>query len=362
MSDFVRIRQDSRRNPLRKRPPDDATSLSDQVRPIRESPMSNQNFIGGAWVAARQRRDRRGREPGDRGGHRRGPGERRRRRRRRGRGRRAPRSPAWRGAHTAGAQRGTPCGRRRHRGRPGHDQAPRDGELRQARVDHRVRDGPHRRQLAVLRRRRTVPRGARRGRVPRGAHLATCGATRSAWSARSRRGTTRSTWRRGSSGPALAAGNTVVLKPSELTPLTALRLAEITADILPARRAQRRDRSGRDGGRRAGAPPDVAMVSLTGNVETGKVIARTAADTLKRVHLELGGKAPVIVFDDADVDAAVAMPRRDGLLQLRPGLHRPVPRDRRAEGLRRPRRRAHRRGRSDRHRRPVRRRTPRWGR
>ncbi|MBK5289073.1 MAG: gamma-aminobutyraldehyde dehydrogenase [Acidimicrobiia bacterium] len=106
-------------------------------------------------------------------------------------------------------------------------------------------------------------------------------------------------------GPALAAGNTVVLKPSELTPMTALRLAEITADILPKGVLNVVTGDGKSAGDALVRHPDVAMVSLTGSVETGKVIARTAAETLKRVHLELGGKAPVIIFDDADIDAAV---------------------------------------------------------
>jgi NAD-dependent aldehyde dehydrogenases len=107
-------------------------------------------------------------------------------------------------------------------------------------------------------------------------------------------------------GPALAAGNTVVLKPSELTPMSALRLAEITADILPPGVLNVVTGDGKNAGDALVRHPDVAMVSLTGSVETGKVIARTAAETLKRVHLELGGKAPVIIFDDADIDAAVA--------------------------------------------------------
>ena len=131
-------------------------------------------------------------------------------------------------------------------------------------------------------------------------------------------------------GPALAAGNTVVLKPSELTPLTALRLAEITADILPPGVLNVVTGQGETAGDALVRHPKVAMVSLTGSVETGKLIARTAADTLKRVHLELGGKAPVVIFDDADIEAAVAMPHRDGVLQLGPGLHRAVPAHRRA--------------------------------
>ena len=107
-------------------------------------------------------------------------------------------------------------------------------------------------------------------------------------------------------GPALAAGNTVVLKPSELTPLTALRLAEITADILPPGVLNVSTGQGQEAGAPLVTHPDVAMVSLTGDVATGKAIARAAADTLTRVHLELGGKAPVIIFDDADIEAVVA--------------------------------------------------------
>jgi acyl-CoA reductase-like NAD-dependent aldehyde dehydrogenase len=107
-------------------------------------------------------------------------------------------------------------------------------------------------------------------------------------------------------GPALAAGNTVVLKPSELTPLSALRLAQITADILPPGVFNVVTGDGEHAGASLVTHPDVAMVSLTGDVATGQAIARAASDSLKRVHLELGGKAPVIVFDDADVEALVA--------------------------------------------------------
>src|SRR6184192_2173619 len=106
-------------------------------------------------------------------------------------------------------------------------------------------------------------------------------------------------------GPALAAGNTVVLKPSEWTPLTALKLAELAADILPPGVLNVITGDGEPVGAGIVRHPDVRLVSLTGDVATGKEIARTAADTLKRVHLELGGKAPVLVFDDAD-PAAVA--------------------------------------------------------
>ena len=107
-------------------------------------------------------------------------------------------------------------------------------------------------------------------------------------------------------GPALATGNTVILKPSELTPLTALRLAELAADIFPAGVFNVVCGQGETAGASIVADPRIALVSITGDVNTGKLIARNASDTLKRVHLELGGKAPVVVFDDADPDAVVA--------------------------------------------------------
>jgi len=105
--------------------------------------------------------------------------------------------------------------------------------------------------------------------------------------------------------PALAAGNVQVLKPSEQTPLTTLRFVELAAEILPAGVLNVITGDGEPVGAGIVRHRDVRLVSLTGDVATGKEIARTAADTLKRVHLELGGKAPVIVFDDAD-PAAVA--------------------------------------------------------
>ena len=101
-------------------------------------------------------------------------------------------------------------------------------------------------------------------------------------------------------GPALAAGNTIVLKPSEQTPLTALRLAALAGDILPAGVLNVITGDGEPVGAGIVRHPDVRMVSLTGDVATGREVAKAAADTLKRVHLELGGKAPVVVFDDAD--------------------------------------------------------------
>ncbi len=105
--------------------------------------------------------------------------------------------------------------------------------------------------------------------------------------------------------PALAAGNTQVLKPSEQTPLSTLRFVQLAQDVIPPGVLNVITGDGEPVGAGIVRHPDVRLVSLTGDVATGKEIARTAADTLKRVHLELGGKAPVIVFDDAD-PAAVA--------------------------------------------------------
>jgi 1-pyrroline dehydrogenase len=107
-------------------------------------------------------------------------------------------------------------------------------------------------------------------------------------------------------GPALAAGNTFILKPSELTPLTALRVAELAADIFPPGVFNVVTGQGETLGDALVRHRDVAIVSITGDVATGKLIARNAAETLKRVHLELGGKAPVVVFDDADIDLVVS--------------------------------------------------------
>jgi 1-pyrroline dehydrogenase len=101
-------------------------------------------------------------------------------------------------------------------------------------------------------------------------------------------------------GPSLAAGNSVVLKPAEQTPLTTLRMAELAKDIFPAGVLNVITGDGVPVGEGIVKHPDVGIVSLTGETETGKEVARTAAATLKRVHLELGGKAPVVVFDDAD--------------------------------------------------------------
>ncbi len=104
--------------------------------------------------------------------------------------------------------------------------------------------------------------------------------------------------------PALAAGNTIVLKPSETTPLSTLRLAELVAEHVPAGVLNVVCGHGDPTGQALVTHADVDMICLTGSVETGKWIASAAAATLKRVHLELGGKAPVVIFDDADVEAA----------------------------------------------------------
>ncbi|MFW3898994.1 gamma-aminobutyraldehyde dehydrogenase [Pseudomonas putida] len=105
--------------------------------------------------------------------------------------------------------------------------------------------------------------------------------------------------------PALAAGNTVVLKPSEQTPLTALRLAQLANGIFPAGVLNIVFGKGPSVGAPLVSHPKVRMVSLTGSIATGSNIISSTADTVKRMHMELGGKAPVIIFDDADIDAAV---------------------------------------------------------
>jgi betaine-aldehyde dehydrogenase len=105
-------------------------------------------------------------------------------------------------------------------------------------------------------------------------------------------------------GPALATGNTIVLKPAPTTPLSTLKLAELAAEFLP-KGVLNVIAGGNDPGAALVEHDDVDMVSLTGSVETGKWIAEHAAKTLKRVHLELGGKAPVVVFDDVDLDSVL---------------------------------------------------------
>ncbi len=104
--------------------------------------------------------------------------------------------------------------------------------------------------------------------------------------------------------PALAAGNTVVLKPSDTTPETTLLLAEIASEFLPAG-ALNVVTGSRDTGRLVVEHPTPSLVAITGSVRAGAEVAASAAPSVKRVHLELGGKAPVVVFDDADIEAAV---------------------------------------------------------
>ena len=119
--------------------------------------------------------------------------------------------------------------------------------------------------------------------------------------------------------PALAAGNTVVLKPSDTTPVSTLMLAEIAAGFLPP--GALNVVCGDAGTGRALVSHDIPqMVSITGSVRAGLQVAQAAAAGLKRVHLELGGKAPVVVFDDADV-ARAAEGIAGRRLQRGPGLH-----------------------------------------
>ena len=112
--------------------------------------------------------------------------------------------------------------------------------------------------------------------------------------------------------PILAAGNTLVIKPSEQTPLTTLKFAELVADILPAGVLNVVTGYGPVVGTRLAEHPDVAMIALTGSVRSGRAVAHAAAASLKRVHLELGGKAPVVVFEDADLPAVATALRAAG--------------------------------------------------
>ena len=106
--------------------------------------------------------------------------------------------------------------------------------------------------------------------------------------------------------PAIAGGNTVVFKPSEQTPLTALKLGALLADILPEGVVNIVLGRGESVGNTLINHPKINMISITGDVATGKKVLQAAAKSVKRTHLELGGKAPVIVFDDADLDAVAA--------------------------------------------------------
>jgi aminobutyraldehyde dehydrogenase len=112
--------------------------------------------------------------------------------------------------------------------------------------------------------------------------------------------------------PALAAGNTVVLKPSEQTPLTALKLATICAELFPNGVVNIICGRGNTVGAPLVAQPEVAMISLTGSIASGEKVLSAAVNGTKRTHLELGGKAPVIVFDDADLEEVVSGVRTFG--------------------------------------------------
>lgn len=112
--------------------------------------------------------------------------------------------------------------------------------------------------------------------------------------------------------PSLAAGNTVVIKPSEQTPLTTLKFAELVADLLPAGVVNVVTGLGPVVGARLSEHTDVDMIALTGSVDSGRAAARGAVDSLKRVHLELGGKAPVVIFPDADLPSAASSLRTAG--------------------------------------------------
>jgi betaine-aldehyde dehydrogenase len=114
-------------------------------------------------------------------------------------------------------------------------------------------------------------------------------------------------------GPALAAGCTIVLKPAETTPISTVKLAELAGQVLPKGVLNVITGYGQPAGASLVTHPDIEMVSLTGSPETGKWIAKAASDSLKRVHLELGGKAPVIVFDDVDLEHAMETIAATGL-------------------------------------------------
>lgn len=112
--------------------------------------------------------------------------------------------------------------------------------------------------------------------------------------------------------PILAAGNTVVLKPSEQTPLTTLKLAELISDLLPDGVLNIVTGLGPVVGARLSEHPDIDLVAVTGSVGSGRAVASAAGNTVKRVHLELGGKAPVLIFADADLKAAAKAVRAAG--------------------------------------------------
>lgn len=113
-------------------------------------------------------------------------------------------------------------------------------------------------------------------------------------------------------GPILGGGNTTVIKPSEITPLTTLKLAEVIADIVPAGVINIVTGSGSVVGNAISSHSNIDLVAITGSVNSGRLVAESAGSTLKRVHLELGGKAPVIIHADADLESAAAGIRTAG--------------------------------------------------
>ena len=154
--------------------------------------------------------------------------------------------------------------------------------------------------------------------------------------------------------PALAAGNTVVLKPAELTPLTALELERIALDAgLPEGVLNVVAGPGSVAGSRLVEHPDVAKIAFTGSTEVGRRIAAAAAQTIKRVTLELGGKSANVIFADADLDAAAAAAPAGDVRQRRPGLLRALADPGRARSDRRVHGRARARRDRDRGRRPA---------
>ena len=168
-------------------------------------------------------------------------------------------------------------------------------------------------------------------------------ASRSAWSRRSRRGTSRCSRSAYKLGPALAAGCTIVIKPSELAPLSTLRLMQLVDEAGFPPGVVNVVIGGPDVGARARAASGRAQGRVHRQTATGKEIMRTAVDGLKRVTLELGGKSPNIVFADADLDGGRERRVRRDLLQPGAGLRRRLPPVRRGAGrrrARRPRRRA----------------------
>ena len=147
-------------------------------------------------------------------------------------------------------------------------------------------------------------------------------------------------------GPAIAAGNTVVLKPSDTTPESTVKLAEIAGEILPPGVFNVINGDGQTG-KTLVEHPVPGLVSITGSIRAGISVAVSAAQQLKRAHLELGGKAPVVVFADADIDAAAEGIVAGRLLQRRPGLHGRHSGDRGREDPRPVRRGAGRQGQRD---------------